>query len=79
MFPEKISEHVQMARKAEEWLKKRGSYITETRVWMRRPLLEITCPPAELVKSASRIMESCDTGTRSVWVARLNGCQIIWR
>lgn len=79
MIPEMISQHMQSANNAAEWLKARGSYITDMRLYMRRPLLEITCPPAELVNSASRIVERCEIGTRSVWVARLNDCQIIWR
>lgn len=79
MITERIAEHINMAEVAQEWLRQRGSRVTDIRVFMRRPLLEITCPPAELLNSASRIVERCETGTRSVWVAALNGCQIIWR
>ena len=42
-------------------------------------LLEIACPPVELLNSAERIAESHNGGTRSVWVASLEGCRIIWR
>ncbi|AVE67908.1 hypothetical protein SKN04_001671 [Salmonella enterica] len=79
MITERIAEHINMAEAAQEWLRQRGSRVTDIRIFMRRPLLEIACPPVELVKSANRIVECCDTGTRSVWVAALNGCQIIWR
>ncbi|EHI6280240.1 hypothetical protein J9K58_002098 [Salmonella enterica] len=79
MITERIAEHINMAEAAQEWLRQRGSRVTDIRIFMRRPLLEIACPPVELVKSANRIVECCDAGTRSVWVAALNGCQIIWR
>jgi len=79
MIAERIAEHVRMATAAEAWLKTRGSRVAETRVYMRRPMLEITCPPAELVSRAYRINESYQNGTRSVWAATLEGCQIIWR
>lgn len=79
MNSEKMAEYINMAEAAQDWLRQRGSRVTDIRVFMRRPLLEIACPPAELVQQANRIVESCVTGTRSVWIARLNGCQIIWR
>lgn len=46
---------------------------------MRRPCLEITCPPTELVNRANHLIERCPTGTRSVWMATLEGCHVIWR
>jgi len=79
MITERIAEHISMAEAAQAWLRARGSRVTGVRVFMRRPLLEIACPPAELVKGADRIVERCDTGTRSVWIASLEGCRIIWR
>ncbi|MEA1062281.1 MULTISPECIES: hypothetical protein [Erwiniaceae] len=79
MIIEKIAEHISMAEAAQDWLRQRGSRVTDIRVFMRRPLLEIACPPAELVQRATRIIERCETGTRSVWIASLNDCQIIWR
>jgi hypothetical protein len=79
MFPEKMSEHVNMAEAAQDWLRSHGSRIVDMRVFMRRPLLEIACPPAALVAQASRISESFQGGTRSVWVASVNGCRVIWR
>lgn len=79
MIPERIAEHVRMAMAAEAWLEQRGSHVTDTRVYMCRPLLEITCPPAELLGKADRITETYSNGTRSVWVASIEGCRIIWR
>ncbi|BBV67820.1 hypothetical protein STW0522KLE44_42080 [Klebsiella sp. STW0522-44] len=79
MITERIAEHIKMAEAAQSWLRERGSRVTELRVFMRRPLLEIACPPVDLVNSASRITESHNGGTRSVWVASLEGCRIIWR
>ena len=79
MITERIAEHVGMATAAQAWLQARGSRVTEMRVWMRRPCLEITCPPTELVNRANHLIERCPTGTRSVWMATLEGCQVIWR
>ncbi|WP_036109014.1 hypothetical protein [Mangrovibacter phragmitis] len=79
MIAEHIAEHISMAEAAQSWLRARGSRVTDVRVFMRRPLLEIACPPAELVNQASRIMETHKGGTRSVWVASLEGCRVIWR
>ena len=56
MITERIAEHISMAEAAQAWLRARGSRVTDVRVFMRRPLLEIACPPAELVKSADRIV-----------------------
>ncbi|MGQ3663262.1 hypothetical protein [Citrobacter braakii] len=79
MIADHISEHVQMAEQAQEWLRARGSRVESLRVFMRRPLLVIACPPSELVNSAERISENSGGGSRSVWVASLNGCRVMWR
>jgi len=79
MIAERIAEHISMAEAAQNWLRARGSRVTDVRVFMRRPLLEIACPPVELLNSAERIAESHNGGTRFVWVASLEGCRIIWR
>ncbi|KFB97844.1 Kil family protein, partial [Trabulsiella guamensis ATCC 49490] len=79
MITERIAEHISMAEAAQDWLRARGSRVTDVRVFMRRPLLEIACPPSELVRSANRITETHNGGTRSVWFATLGGCGVIWR
>ena len=79
MIPEKIAEHMQLAKATEALLNKRGCYVTDYRQFRTRPVLEVSCPPAELLERAARIVERCNTGTRSVWVAPFNGCQIVWR
>lgn len=79
MIAERIAEHVSMAEEAQAWLRERGSRIETLRVFMRRPLLVIVNPPVELVNSAQRISESCNGGSRSVWVASVNGCRVMWR
>lgn len=79
MITERIADHLGMANAAQEWLLARGSRVTDMRVWMRRPCLEITCPPSELVNRASHLIERCPTGTRSVWMATIAGCHVIWR
>lgn len=79
MITEHIAEHVQMAEQAQEWLRQHGSRIETLRVFMRRPLLVIACPPVELVKTAERISENYNGASRSVWVASVNGCRVMWR
>lgn len=79
MIADRIAEHISMAEAAQSWLRARGSRVTGVRVFMRRPLLEIACPPSELVLNADRITETHNGGTRSVWFATLEGCRIIWR
>ena len=79
MITEHIAEHINMAEKAQEWLRQRGSRIDDMRIFMRRPLLVIACPPVELVNSAQRICECSDGASRSVWIASLNGCRVMWR
>lgn len=79
MITEHIAEHINMAEQAQEWLRQRGSRVEDLRVFMRRPLLVIACPPSELVNSAQRISECSNGGYRSVWVASLNGCRVMWR
>lgn len=74
-----MSRNIKMATEVKTWLQERGSHINESWLGVARPVLEITCPPPELVKSAIRIMEHKSGVARSVWTARFNGCQIIWR
>ncbi len=68
-----------MATEVKTWLQERGSHVNESWLGVARPVLEISCPPPELVRNAVRIMEHKSGVARSVWTARLNGCQIIWR
>ncbi|WP_105491523.1 hypothetical protein [Escherichia coli] len=74
-----ISRNIKMATEVKTWLQERGSHVNESWLGVARPVLEITCPPPELVRNAVRIMEHKSGVARSVWTARLNGCQIIWR
>lgn len=74
-----MSRNIKMATEVKTWLQERGSHVNESWLGMARPVLEITCPPPELVRNAVRIMEHKSGVARSVWTARLNGCQIIWR
>ncbi|MXI19969.1 hypothetical protein GRW05_09485 [Escherichia coli] len=74
-----MSRNIKMATEVKSWLQERGSHVNESWLGVARPVLEITCPPPELVRNAVRIMEHKSGGARSVWTARLNGCQIIWR
>lgn len=79
MIIDTFAEHIHMAEAAQAWLRQRGSRVTDVRFFMRRPLLEIVCPPVELVLRATRIVERSAEGDRSVWIASLNHCQILWR
>ncbi|EJC1543274.1 hypothetical protein MX763_000713 [Salmonella enterica subsp. enterica serovar Montevideo] len=74
-----MSRNIRMATEVKTWLQERGSHVNESWLGVARPVLEITCPPPELVRNAVRIMEHKSGVARSVWTARLNGCQIIWR
>ncbi|EAC1244329.1 TPA: hypothetical protein KML71_004543 [Escherichia coli] len=74
-----MSRNIKMATEVKTWLQARGSHVNESYLGVARPILEITCPPPELVRSAIRIMEHKSGIARSVWTARFNGCQIIWR
>ena len=74
-----MSRNIKMATEVKTWLHERGSHVNESWLGVARPVLEITCPPPELVRNAVRIMEHKSGVARSVWTARLNGCQIIWR
>ncbi|EAA5753094.1 hypothetical protein A3Z89_00265 [Salmonella enterica subsp. enterica serovar Montevideo] len=74
-----MSRNIKMATEVKSWLQERGSHVNESWLGVARPVLEITCPPPELVRNAIRIMEHKSGVARSVWTARLNGCQIIWR
>ncbi len=79
MIPERIAEHMHMIESAHEWLRKRGSGVETFYVFTRRPVLVISSPPVELIQKACRISEHSNGGSRSVWVASLHDCQIIWR
>ncbi|EFW2814631.1 hypothetical protein BV422_002916 [Shigella sonnei] len=74
-----MSRNIKMATDAQNWLQAHGSHVNESYLGVARPVLEITCPPPELVRNAVRIMEHKSGVARSVWTTRLNGCQIIWR
>lgn len=74
-----MSRNIKMATEVKSWLQERGSHVNESWLGVARPVLEIICPPPELVRNAVRIMEHKSGVARSVWTARLNGCQIIWR
>ncbi len=74
-----ITRNIKMAMEAQVWLREHGSHVAESWLGVARPLLEITCPPPELVKCAIPIMVRKAGGVQVVWAARLNGCQIIWR
>lgn len=79
MFPELISTHLQQVRATELLLNQKGCLITGFRQTPTRPVLEVSCPPVELLSNAVRIIERSSTGTCSVWTASFNGCRIIWR
>ncbi|EAV2253204.1 hypothetical protein EXO78_06335 [Salmonella enterica] len=79
MISGRIAEHISMAETAQDWLRQRGSRIVDLRVFLRRPLLEITCPPVELVNRAQRINEHYNGSYRSVWITSVNGCRVMWR
>ncbi|HGY4723313.1 TPA: hypothetical protein ACNV1G_004562 [Citrobacter amalonaticus] len=79
MIPERMAAHIAAATRARHWLGDRGVKVVKECFFMNRPLLEITCPPAELVMMASRISEHSNGGSRSVWVATLDDCRVIWR
>ncbi|EFH4850786.1 hypothetical protein GTP84_05810 [Escherichia coli] len=74
-----MSRNIKMATEVKTRLQEHGSHVNESWLGVARPVLEITCPPPELVRNAVRIMEHTSGVARSVWTARLNGCQIIWR
>lgn len=79
MIAERMSGHIAAAARARHWLRERGAEVECERFFMCRPMLEITCPPTELVSSADRIVETYNGGTRSVWVATVEDCRVIWR
>ena len=74
-----MAEKIHMAASAREWLVAHGSHIAGVYIGVARPTLEITCPPSALIERAVRISEHDSKGVRSVWMARFNGCNIIWR
>ncbi|ELM3734825.1 hypothetical protein ACOGYR_002376 [Edwardsiella piscicida] len=78
MIPELISTHVRQAMATAALLSKKGCLVTDFRQSRTRPVLEVSCPPVELLNSAVRIIERNNSGSRSVWVASFNGCRIIW-
>lgn len=79
MISELISLHVQQAMATEAMLNEKGCLVKEFRQTRTRPVLEVSCPPADLLNNAVRIVERNNSGSRSVWVASFNGCRIIWR
>lgn len=79
MTDTKLSTRVQMAQNVREWLHSKGSSEVATVFYNRRARIEISCPPAELLERAQCISERYAGGTRNVWTAFYNGCQIIWR
>ena len=79
MFPELISTHMQKITATEALLNQKGCHVQSFSVTRARPVLNVLCPPTELLNRAVRIVERNNTGTRSVWVASFNGCRIIWR
>lgn len=79
MITERMAEHIAAAERAQAWLRQHGARVVGCRLHRCRPVLEIVCPPAELTAAAARITETCHGGTRSVWVASVNDCRIIWR
>ena len=79
MIPERISDHMRMLQQTREWLHQHGSSVESFSVFMCRPMVVVSRPPIELVKTAQHICERAKNGTRSVWVASFNGCRIIWR
>lgn len=79
MMTGKISAHINAAQNVQNWLRDKGCEVMNVHFFARRPVLEVCCPPASLVASASRITESYKGGTRSVWVTSVEGCRVIWR
>ncbi len=79
MFSHLISSHVRQALATQAMLNQKGCLVTAFRQSRTRPILEVSCPPADLLSQAVRIVERNNEGSRSVWVASLNGCRIIWR
>ncbi|EKM3464691.1 hypothetical protein WNJ89_005079, partial [Escherichia coli] len=65
-----MSRNIKMATEVKTWLQERGSHVNESWLGVARPVLEITCPPPELVRNAVRIMEHKSGVARSVWTAR---------
>lgn len=74
-----ISRNIRMATEVKNWLQAHGSHVNELFLGVARPILDISCPPPELVRKAVRITERKSSMTRSAWVTRFHGCQIIWR
>ncbi|MBC0480241.1 hypothetical protein FSG60_024555, partial [Escherichia coli] len=64
-----MSRNIKMATEVKTWLQERGSHVNESWLGVARPVLEITCPPPELVRNAVRIMEHKSGVARSVWTA----------
>lgn len=79
MITENMAARIAAAERAQAWLRQHGARVVGCRLHRCRPVLEIVCPPTELAAAAARITETCHGGTRSVWVASVNDCRIIWR
>ncbi|MCY1697174.1 hypothetical protein OVA10_03600 [Lelliottia sp. SL45] len=74
-----LSSRIQAAQNVRRWLQDKGCQEVAARLFNHRALIEVSCPPAELLHKAQRITESYAGVTRSVWTVFYNGCQIIWR
>ncbi|MBC6503345.1 hypothetical protein GW742_17990 [Citrobacter freundii] len=79
MVSEHMAKNISAAMKAREWLWERGSYVTREIEFMGGFMLEVSTPPLELVDKAQRINENSNGATRSVWVATIEDCRVIWR
>jgi hypothetical protein len=79
MTDTKLSSLVGAGLRVRHLLRKKGCHEVKTYFFNRRPMIEVTCPPAELLAHAERNTESHNGITRSVWMASYCGCFIIWR
>ncbi len=73
-----MSRNIKMATEVKSWLQERGSHVNESWLGVARPVLEITCPPPELVRNAVRLWSvnqglPVQSGRPALMVARLSG------
>nr|WP_249535587.1 hypothetical protein [Escherichia coli] len=73
-----MSRNIKMATDAQNWLQARGSHVNESYLGVARPILEITYPPVELVKTRSELWSISPGwpvlyGRPVLMVARLSG------
>lgn len=78
MIPERISDHMRMLQQTREWLHQHGSSVESFSVFMCRPMVVVSRPPIELVKTAQHICERDKTelarcGSPVLMVAGLSG------